>query len=103
MDYAADRRISAGLVRHEGRMLNRLTRTLVKVVVASIIVGTILAHFGITADHLMTAAGLSSDRVTEFARAGMAWALPNLMLGAVVIVPLWFIIYLFRPPGESRD
>jgi acetyl-CoA acetyltransferase len=84
-------------------MLNRLTRTLVKVVVASLIVGTILAHFGITAEQLMKATGLSSDQVTEYARASMAWALPNLMLGAVVIVPLWFLIYLFRPPGESRD
>ena len=38
-------------------MLNRLTRALVKVVVASIIVGTILAHFGITTDQLMKTAG----------------------------------------------
>ncbi|MGC1356290.1 MAG: DUF6460 domain-containing protein [Xanthobacteraceae bacterium] len=84
-------------------MFNRLTRTLVKVVVASLIVGTILAHFGITVDELIKTTGFSSDRVTEHARAGFAWALPNLLLGAVVIVPLWFLIYLFRPPGESRD
>jgi Family of unknown function (DUF6460) len=84
-------------------MLNRLTRTLVKVVVASLIVGTILAHFGITTDELMKAAGLSSDRLAELARAGVAWALPNLLLGALVIVPIWFLLYLFRPPGESRD
>jgi hypothetical protein len=103
MDYAAELANQRGLSRDEGRMFNRLTRTLVKVVVASLIVGTILAHFGITTDELMKTTGLSSDRLTEFARAGFAWALPNLMLGAVVIVPLWFIIYLFRPPGESRD
>ncbi|HXX04381.1 MAG TPA: DUF6460 domain-containing protein, partial [Xanthobacteraceae bacterium] len=72
-------------------------------VVASLIVGTILAHFGITADELMKAAGLSSDRVEELAREGFAWALPNLMLGSLVIVPIWFLLYLFRPPGESRD
>ena len=84
-------------------MLNRLIRTLVKVVVASLIVGTILAHFGLTPDELMKAAGLSSDRVAELARTGVAWALPNLLLGAMVIVPIWFVLYLFRPPGESRD
>ena len=84
-------------------MLYRLIRTLVKVVVASLIVGTILAHFGITSDELMKVAGVSSDRVTELARNGVAWALPNLALGAVVIVPIWFLLYLFRPPGESRD
>jgi hypothetical protein len=89
--------------RDGGRMLNRLTRTLVKVVVASLIVGTILAHFGITTDEVMKAAGLSPERVAELGRAGLAWALPNLLLGSLVIVPIWFVLYLFRPPGESRD
>jgi len=84
-------------------MLSRLTGTLVKVVVASLIVGTILAHFGITTDELMNAAGLSSERIEALARKGVAWALPNLLLGSLVIVPIWFLFYLFRPPGESRD
>jgi uncharacterized membrane protein YdcZ (DUF606 family) len=84
-------------------MLNRLTRTLVKVVVASLIVGTILSHFGITTSELMRAAGLSSERLEELAREGVAWALPNLLLGSVVILPLWFLLYLIRPPDESRD
>lgn len=84
-------------------MLGRLTRTVVKVLVASLIVGTIMAHFGLTPDELMRAAGLSTARLEELARAGLAWALPNLLLGALVIVPVWFVLYLFRPPGESRD
>ena len=84
-------------------MLGRFTRTVIKVLVASLIVGTILAHFGLTPDELMRAAGLSTARLEELARAGLAWALPNLLLGALVIVPIWFLLYLFRPPGESRD
>jgi hypothetical protein len=85
------------------RMFNRLTRTLVKVLIASLIVGTILTHFGITTDQLIKTAGLSPDHIGDLARAGFAWALPNLALGALVIVPVWFVLYLFRPPGESRD
>lgn len=84
-------------------MLGRFTRTVVKVLVASLIVGTILAHFGLTPDELMRAAGLSTARLEELARAGLAWALPNLLLGSLIIVPVWFLLYLFRPPGESRD
>lgn len=84
-------------------MLGRFTRTVVKVLVASLIVGTILAHFGLTPDELMRTAGLSTARLQELARDGLAWALPNLLLGALVIVPVWFLLYLFRPPGESRD
>jgi Family of unknown function (DUF6460) len=93
-----------GLAARDGRkMLNRLTRTLVKVLVASLIVGTILAHFGISTTELMKTAGLSPERIEELAREGFAWALPNLLLGSLVIVPVWFLFYLFRPPGESRD
>ena len=84
-------------------MFSRLTRTLIKVLVASLIVGTILAHFGLTTDQLMLAAGLSPARLADLAREGLAWALPNVLLGALIIVPVWFLIYLFHPPGESRD
>ena len=84
-------------------MLARLLATLVKVAVASLIVGTILAHFGITADVLLKESGLSVERVTETVRELFAWALPNLLLGALVIVPIWLLVYLFRPPGPRSS
>jgi hypothetical protein len=62
-----------------------------------------LAHFGLTADQLMRDAGLSSERVEDYARQGFAWAWPNVLLGALVIVPVWFVIFLFRPPGQSSS
>ena len=80
-------------------MLNPLIRTLVKVVVASLIVGTILSHFGITAQQLIKEFGLSYERVEDIARRGLSWAAPNLLVGAMVILPVWFLLYLFRPPG----
>jgi hypothetical protein len=84
-------------------MLNRLARTVVKVLVASLIVGTILGHFGITVGQLAKTAGLSTERIEDLARQGLAWALPNLLLGSLVIIPVWFVFYIFRPPGASRD
>lgn len=84
-------------------MFSRLTRTMIKVLIASLIVGTILAHFGFTTDQLMQAAGLAPARLGDLAREGLAWALPNLLLGSLIIVPVWFLFYLFHPPGESRD
>ena len=84
-------------------MFSRLTHTVIKVLVASRVVGTILAHFGLTTDQLMQATGLSPARLADLAREALAWALPNLLLGSLIIVPVWFVVYLFRPPGESRD
>lgn len=84
-------------------MLHPLVRTLVKVAVASLIVGSVLAHFGISADMLLRETGLSYERVEDLARRGIAWAAPNLLLGAMIILPVWFVIYLFRPPGRSSE
>ncbi len=84
-------------------MLHPLVRTLVKVAVASLIVGSVLAHFGITAELLMKEFGMSFERLEELARRGIAWAVPNVLLGAMIIVPVWFLIYLFRPPGRSSS
>ena len=84
-------------------MLPRLFSTAVKVAVASLIVGTILDHFGITADVLLREVGLTPERVAELAKRGLAWAVPNLLLGALIIVPIWFVVYLFRPPGQHSD
>ena len=84
-------------------MLHPILRTLVKIAVASLVVGTILAHFGITTEQLMREFGLSADRIQDYAQKGFAWAWPNVLLGALVIVPVWFLIYLFRPPGRSSS
>lgn len=84
-------------------MLFSSLRTLVKVAVASLIVGTILSHFGITAEALLREAGVTPDRVFDYGRRAWDWAAPNVMLGAMVIVPIWFLVFLFRPPGPSSD
>ena len=52
----------------EAWMLESLLRTLVKVAVASLIVGTILAHFGITIDLLIKETGLSTQHVEDLVR-----------------------------------
>jgi len=84
-------------------MLEGLLRTLVKVAVASLIVGTILAHFGISVDLLIKETGFSTARVEELVQRGLAWAMPNILLGAMIIVPLWFIVFLLRPPRQKSE
>ena len=84
-------------------MFHPLIRSLVKVAVASLIVGTILTHFGITPEKLVKEFGFSFDRIEDVARRGLSWAVPSLMVGAMVILPVWFLFYLFRPPGSSSQ
>ena len=87
----------------EAWMFHPLIRSLVKIVVASLIVGTILTHFGITPEKLVREFGFSFDRIEDLARRGLSWAVPSLMVGAMVILPVWFLLYLFRPPGSQKQ
>jgi hypothetical protein len=84
-------------------MLTRLFSTVIKVAVASLIVGTVLAHFGITAGQVLNNMGLTPERLAELARQAVSWALPNLLLGSLIIIPVWLVVFLFRPPGRSSD
>ena len=85
----------------------RLLHALVKVAIAALVVGTILAHFGITLNALAAELGVSperiGERVGELMREGIAWAAPNLALGLVVIVPVWLLVYILRPRGQNSD
>ena len=86
-------------------MFHAFVRTLLKVTIASLVVGTALAHFGVTTDRIMHEVGLSQDRVLELPRQGFDLGAPppTLLLGSLAIVPLWFLFYLFRPPRARRD
>ena len=77
-------------------MLHPLFRTLVKVIFASLILATAMAHFGITVDQAMRETGMSPERIHEH-------ALPNVVLGVIVIVPIWFVVFQFRPPGKRSS
>lgn len=81
----------------------RLLYTLAKVAFASLVAGAILSHFGISSEQVLKLAGLTPERLHDLAQRALAWALPNVMLGAMVIVPVWFLAYLFRPPRGNSD
>ena len=81
----------------------RVFSTVVKVAVASLIVGTVLAHFGITADQVLKDFGLTPERLLRAVAPKLRLGAAQLLLGALVIVPVWLLVYLFRPPGQKSE
>jgi Family of unknown function (DUF6460) len=84
-------------------MMYSFLRTVVTIAVASLIVGTILAHFGITGHVLLRELRLRPEPVETMLRHAVAWVLPNIVLGAAVIIPVWCVAYLVRPTGQRRE
>jgi Family of unknown function (DUF6460) len=83
--------------------MHGFVHSLVKLAVASLILGTVMTHFGVTPEKLLREFGLTPEQAVELVRRGIDWAMPNLTLGALVILPVWFVIYLFRPPRPRID
>ncbi|MDZ7823607.1 MAG: DUF6460 domain-containing protein [Ahrensia sp.] len=70
----------------------------VKIGFASLIVGAGLSFFDITAIEVLSKAGITPERLGQLLTQGFEWALPNIILGSMVIVPLWVVTYMLRPP-----
>jgi Family of unknown function (DUF6460) len=73
-----------------------------KLGLASLITGAVLQALNLDALTLMGKAGVTPEAARELIRQGAMWALPNIALGALIIVPIWVVVYLLRPPGKRE-
>lgn len=79
-------------------MVLRLFSTFVKITLASFAVGLVLSYLNITPDELLRDVGLTPQDIFTYLDRSLRWALPHVILGAVVTVPIWIVIYMLRPP-----
>jgi len=79
-------------------MALRFATTGLKIIIASLLVGFVLSAMNITAEQVLNDVGVTPDKILMWLQKGVNWALPNIMLGSIIIVPVWIVVYLFRPP-----
>lgn len=85
------------------RLLGQFFTGFLKLTLASMIAGALMNLFRLSADRLLAAIGLTPVELWEHIVHFVAWAIPNVILGAVIILPLWFCAYLFIPPRSGVD
>ena len=77
--------------------LPRITAsTVVKLVIASLCVGLILAYFNTDPLELLDWAKSRFTDVLGDAADWIQWSVKYIFIGAVIVVPLWLISYLWR-------
>lgn len=76
----------------------RLFLSLLKVLFASLLVGIALSAFNITPDRVLQDFGMTPQQVMDYSRRAIRWAVPHVILGALITVPIWLIMFLLRPP-----
>jgi hypothetical protein len=77
-------------------LLNFLSE-LAKLIVVSLITGAVLSAMNLTAEGVLAHVGLTPERLELF-QDGVSWAVPNIILGTMVILPIWFVVFLLTPP-----
>ena len=79
-------------------MTYRLLSVVLKILLASLLVGVALSSLNITAAQVLQDLGMMPDQIMSYARRGFRWALPHIILGALITIPIWLVMYLLRPP-----
>jgi len=72
--------------------------TVFKIAVISLLVGAGLSFLNITGEDILGVVGLSPVQVWIYVLEFWDWALPNMILGAFIVVPVWLLIFLIMPP-----
>ncbi len=83
-------------------MIYNALSTLVKFVLVAVFVGAVLNEFNISTDEVLADVGLTPTHIMLVLREGIDWALPHFILGALVLVPIWLIIFLLKPPRLGK-
>ena len=86
-----------------GTALSQFFTGLMKLLLASLIAGALMNLFGLSAEKILASIGLTPLEAWEHIARFIAWAIPNVMLGAVVILPVWFFAFLFLPPRSYDE
>ena len=76
--------------------MNEVVRTILTLLILSLVAGLILATLGIRPSTLPAALGLAIGDAARIAARIVDWAWRYVLLGASVVVPVWLLLYLLR-------
>jgi len=79
-------------------MLARFVASILKLMAASLAVGVLLSLVHINHADVLARFGLTPEQFVEMLQQGINWAIPKIGLGAFIVVPVWLLINVIRPP-----
>ncbi|NQV46185.1 MAG: hypothetical protein HQ504_00235 [Rhodospirillaceae bacterium] len=75
--------------------------TLVKIAIGSLLLGLLLSFFNISPRNLLKGLGDTALQIFDVIASVLAWAVEYILIGAIVIVPIWLILVLWRKFREK--
>ena len=69
-------------------------RTVIKLLIASLIVGLVMAMLNVTPLGLIQNLGENFEKMFNAAVGAASWAITYVVMGAIIVVPIWLIFRL---------
>jgi len=77
---------------------------IVRLILASIVVGIVLSALGITPQNFLYHIEVLLRRIYDLGFGAIDWLLQYLLLGAIVVIPIWIVARIFGIAGNrSKD
>lgn len=87
-----------------GSDLSRILSTLLKLAVISFVVGWLLVQFDVTPEAIFDNFGETVRKIYDFARGAIEWSAGYIVIGAVIVIPIWLIsVVLGLLKGRRRS
>ncbi len=83
-------------------MIYNALSTAIKFILVAVLIGAVLNEFDISANEVLTDIGFTPQHIMAIFREGVDWALPHFLLGALVLIPIWVVIFLLKPPRLGK-
>jgi hypothetical protein len=75
---------------------------IVRLILLSILVGVVMAALGFDPSNIIPSIERFVIHVWNMGWDAVIWAWRYFLLGAILVVPIWFIVRLVRTPSERR-
>jgi hypothetical protein len=80
-------------------MPSSIRDTIIKLVLFSFVIGLLLSFFDIDPAQLLKNFGATAQKIFEIVADIIEWGVKYVLLGAVVVVPIWLVIFAL---GKAR-
>ena len=82
-------------------MLARFVASILKLTAASLAVGILLSLVHVTHADVLARFGMTPDQFVDLLQHWIGWAIPKIGLGAFIVIPIWLLLSVIRPPKSS--
>ena len=70
--------------------------TVVRILLLCLVVGLIISIFDISPEGVLGLLGSTVERIFSTIAGVVQWAVPYMLIGAVVVIPIWVVVYIIR-------